>query len=164
MKLGIMSDTHDNLRMIDKAVQLFTAEGVEAVLHAGDFIAPFSVRRLLGGLKVPLYGVFGNNDGERVQLKALLGDRLRPSPAVWDLGPWRVLVAHELEENVGRALAASGVFRLVVFGHTHKPLHERLGEGLLVNPGECGGWLYGKATVAVVDLASLEVRFFTLDG
>ena len=44
MRIGVMSDSHDNLPMIRKAIRLFTDENAEAVLHAGDFIAPFAVK------------------------------------------------------------------------------------------------------------------------
>ena len=164
MKIGLMADTHDNLRMIERAVSVFEGEGVGAVLHAGDFIAPFALRALKEALGVDLYGVFGNNDGERTGLKALLGDRLLPAPALWELGGWRVLLAHELTPEGARALAEGGALRLVAFGHTHEALVERLGETLIVNPGEAGGWLYGRPTVAVVDLRELKAEIRPLDG
>jgi len=41
MKIGIMSDSHDNMNMVAKAVELFNQRGVSRVLHAGDIIAPF---------------------------------------------------------------------------------------------------------------------------
>jgi len=63
-----------------------------------------------------------------------------------------------------RALAEGGALRLVAFGHTHEALVERLGETLIVNPGEAGGWLYGRPTVAVVDLRELKVEIRPLDG
>ena len=41
MRIGVISDTHDNLLMIKKAVEVFNRHGVGMVVHAGDFIAPF---------------------------------------------------------------------------------------------------------------------------
>ena len=67
MKIGIMADSHDNLEKIAAAVEVFNNEKVELVLHAGDFIAPFTARPLKY-LKCPLTGVFGNNDGEKFGL------------------------------------------------------------------------------------------------
>ena len=51
---------------------------------------------------------------------------------------------------------------VVVTGHTHKPEVGR-GEPLLVNPGELGGWLTGRASLAILDLESLDVRVLYLD-
>ena len=65
MKIGVLSDSHDNVPMVKKAVELFNSEGVELVIHAGDFIAPFVVAAM-GDLKCRVVGVFGNNDGERI--------------------------------------------------------------------------------------------------
>jgi hypothetical protein len=47
MKVGLISDTHDNLPQIEKAVAFFNDKGVDFVIHAGDFVAPFSVAVLL---------------------------------------------------------------------------------------------------------------------
>jgi hypothetical protein len=49
-----------------------------------------------------------------------------------------------------------------VFGHTHKAEVKREGERLFVNPGECGGWLYKRSTVAILDLSELKVDFIEL--
>ncbi len=42
MNIGIISDTHDNLALIKKAVTFFNGEKVDLVLHAGDFVSPFT--------------------------------------------------------------------------------------------------------------------------
>ena len=44
MKLGIISDTHDNVPMITKAVEFFNNANVDAVMHAGDYVSPFSLK------------------------------------------------------------------------------------------------------------------------
>lgn len=43
MRIGILSDTHDNLPAIKRAVDFFNQQKVQFVLHAGDFIAPFAI-------------------------------------------------------------------------------------------------------------------------
>ena len=68
MIIGIMSDTHDRLQMIDAAVKKLNELDVELVYHAGDYIAPF-VDSSLKNLKAPLIGVLGNNDGSISLLK-----------------------------------------------------------------------------------------------
>ena len=50
----------------------------------------------------------------------------------------------------------------MVYGHTHKPDIRKVGGTLVVNPGEAGGWLYGRSTVAVVDLESMEVELIDI--
>ncbi len=70
MKIGIISDSHDNLPNIRKALALLKSRGAEALIHTGDIVAPFSVKEILkfGG---PVYGVFGNNNGEVAGIKKL---------------------------------------------------------------------------------------------
>ena len=72
MLVGIMSDTHDDIVQTKKAVSKFNREGVEQVLHAGDFISPFMIDTLKE-LTAPLTGVFGNNDGDRSLLERKSG-------------------------------------------------------------------------------------------
>jgi putative phosphoesterase len=60
LKIGVISDTHDNLDSIKRAVAYF-AENVEIIVHAGDVIAPFSAK-IFKEADIPVYGVLGNND------------------------------------------------------------------------------------------------------
>ena len=46
MKIGMMADTHDNLNNIKKAVEIFNQEKIDLLLHAGDFVSPFTAREL----------------------------------------------------------------------------------------------------------------------
>ncbi len=40
MDIGIVSDTHDNVAAVERATEVFAADGVEVVIHCGDFVAP----------------------------------------------------------------------------------------------------------------------------
>ena len=70
MKIGVLSDTHDHLPNIRKAVEVFPKIGVEAVIHGGDFCSPFTLAEFkpLADKGLKMYAVFGNNDGDRVLL------------------------------------------------------------------------------------------------
>ena len=59
MKIGILSDTHDRLPLIEQAVERFNAEAVGLVLHAGDFVSPFTAKPL-SELDGDFVGVKGN--------------------------------------------------------------------------------------------------------
>jgi len=45
----------------------------------------------------------------------------------------------------------------LIYGHTHE-VDLREGPPLILNPGECGGWLSGRATCAIVDLERLQTE------
>lgn len=165
MLIGLMSDTHDNLPLVEKAVRKLNEEKVRLVLHAGDYVAPFVIPRL-SGLRVKLIGVFGNNDGD----KELLKKRFNENPMLEIHGNFasvkvdeiRVALLHGSEEELLKALIESEAFNVVVYGHTHKAEVYRKGKTLIVNPGEVCGYLTGKATIALLDTEKLEVRIVEL--
>ena len=74
MKIGVISDSHDRLPTLRRAVDLFKRLEVEAILHAGDLVAPFAAQLLqpknVGD--IPVHVIYGNNDGEREGLKKTL--------------------------------------------------------------------------------------------
>ena len=154
--VGLIADTHDNRASVEKSVALFNEKEVGLVIHAGDFIAPFNAR-WMAGLNAPMVAVFGNNDGERFGLRAQfesLGPIHRAPPA-FDREGRRLLVMHEPDEV--DALAESGAYDVIVYGHTHE-IDVRRGETLVVNPGEAGGWVTGRCTVGLLDLQRLQVE------
>jgi uncharacterized protein len=166
MKIGVMSDSHDNVPMVKKAVELFNTEGVEVVIHAGDFIAPFVIEAL-SGLKCRVIGVFGNNDGERIGIarKFEAIGQIAPNLASVEVGGRKVAAMHYPE--LAEPIAKSGEFDIVIYGHTHQidvrrlsvaKSHEAGEKSLLLNPGETGGWTTGKSTVAIVDLDTLDAE------
>ncbi|MBU2560247.1 YfcE family phosphodiesterase, partial [archaeon] len=66
--IGIISDSHDNLPSVEKAVDYLNSLDLELVIHAGDYIAPFTAIELKK-LDAKMVGVFGNNDGEKDGLR-----------------------------------------------------------------------------------------------
>ena len=159
MIVGIISDTHDNLDNLAKAVEIFHSRNVEHIIHAGDYTSPFTWR-ILKHFKGDFTGIFGNNDGEKVLLKKLSKDRIHTQPYIFSLHERKIVVMHE--PDVVDALADSGHFDLVVFGHTHEPVIKMVNKTLVVNPGEVCGWLYKKPTVAIVNLVNMEAEIIEI--
>ena len=161
MKIGIMADSHDNLPLIRRAIDRLQAEGAECLIHAGDFIAPFAVREILK-FNGPVHGCFGNNDGERAGIRRLWPEVADP-PRKLSLGGRNVLLVHDVAQAGPKDLAWADVF---VSGHSHQPSVEKVkdeaGEHLRINPGESGGWLSGRSTIALLDTETLEARILEL--
>ena len=151
MLVGVISDTHDNLTTLRRALELFRQRGVAHIIHAGDWVAPFAVKPFVES-GIPFTGVFGNNDGERAGIHKLT-DRIHPAPHVFDLEGRRIVLTHDEKQASEDLRRGADIF---IFGHTHRVAVER-GSPLALNPGECCGWLGGKPTVALLDLESLEV-------
>ncbi len=159
MLIGIISDTHDNMPQIRKAVDLFNERQVEHVIHAGDFTSPFTFR-ILDDLTAGFTGVFGNNDGDKLLLNKMSGGRIFPQPHTFELAGKKIIVIHE--HHIAEALADSSHYDIVVYGHTHKAVVKKTKETLVINPGEAGSWLYGKPTVALLNLATMQAEIITL--
>jgi putative phosphoesterase len=159
--IGILSDSHDNLVTLRRAVALFNDLGCDLVIHAGDFVAPFAAAELRN-LRSPVKAVFGNCDGERVGLAKVfegMGE-VREAPLSFTHAGLRFAVCH-LDGPVPGYLASIPC-DVLVFGHTHMPLSEQRNGVLVVNPGEAGGWLHGRSTAALLDPATRTVDFLDL--
>jgi hypothetical protein len=153
MLIGIMSDTHDNLIYVKKAIELFNKRGVSHVIHAGDYTSPFTLK-LFKELTCQYTGIFGNNDGDKLLLLERAEGNIHYQPYIFTLHNRKIVVMHE--HHIIDALADSGHYDLVIYGHTHKADIRKVRNTLVVNPGEAGTWLYGKSTVALVDLEKME--------
>jgi len=96
MLVGIMSDSHDNVPNIRKALDVLERRGVEAIVHAGDFVAPFAVKAL-AQFNGTIIAVFGNNDGEKFFLRKKFSPFGNIHERKWEgeLGGRRILLIHE---------------------------------------------------------------------
>lgn len=159
MKIGLLSDSHDDMAAIAKAVALFNAEGVVRVLHAGDIVSPFTFE-LFRELRAPFGGVFGNNDGDRLLLRERSAGALHPQPLVVMLDGLRGVIVHE--PPLVKSLALGGEFDLVVYGHTHVPDVRKEGAALVVNPGKAATLNQGRSTVVLLETKTREARIVEL--
>lgn len=157
MKIGILADSHDNLPKIEKAVRFFNKNKVGFVLHTGDFVAPFTIPKLKN-LSCNWYGVFGNNDGEKAGLIGISEGKIQEGPLRIELDNRRIILVHDINKIDIEKEDAD----LIIFGHSHKSEIQKQKNHLLINPGECGGWLTGKSSIALVDLISLSAKIFRI--
>ena len=157
MKIAVISDTHDNIWNLDKALQIIKEKQCEAIIHCGDFCAPFSALRVVqSGL--PVYAVFGNNDEDQWGIVERCKDH---QFQVWPLG--KEFAEIELDgkkiafchyPKLGKLLGATGDYQAVFHGHTHVAYQERVGDTILANPGAVCGivkWAPGPASFGIHD-------------
>jgi putative phosphoesterase len=161
MLVGVISDTHDNMTMLKKAVDFFNERSVGAVLHAGDYVAPFTAREFKR-LNCRLVGVFGNNDGEKFGLSRSFEEfaELHEGIHQLELDGKTIVLTHYPE--VAETLASGGAYDVVIYGHTHRAEIRVVGKILMINPGECGGWLEGSSTIALLDTTVMQAELITL--
>jgi putative phosphoesterase len=163
MIIGAMSDSHDRLDAVDKAISFFNSQEVTDVLHAGDLVSPFVVR-LFSRLKAKLHFVWGNNEGDHDFVKVRFAD-IGVTPlgdfAALQLGGKKIALLHGIHEEIVDSLVEFGRYDLVVRGHNHKAEIIE-GETLVVNPGEVCGYLTGRQTVALIDLQKMHGQIVEL--
>ncbi|MEA3485330.1 MAG: YfcE family phosphodiesterase [Candidatus Aerophobetes bacterium] len=134
MKIGILSDSHGNLKNLEKAAKyLIESEKVEILVHLGDdyddakILEKFSVRVI----KVP--GVFSS----------YYQDPAVPSRLVETFQGEKVLISHTeifhsndlLTDLKPEEVIAKREVDLAFVGHTHIPKIEDRGGVLILNPG-----------------------------
>jgi putative phosphoesterase len=158
--VGIMSDSHDNMPAIRAAVELFNEKKVDMVIHAGDLVAPFTAREIKK-LNCPYKIILGNNDGEILGLYRVYEGNLFQPPHQVKINDKKVLVLHD--PILMNTLKEIKSFDLIIYGHDHTTsITESPAGQLIVNPGECGGWLSGKSTVAIWNTLTDEIELIDL--
>ena len=122
LRIGLIADTHGLMR--PEALRFL--RGTAHIIHGGDIGDP----AILEALRkiAPVTAVRGNNDRERWA-------RAVPERAELEVGRVTIYVLHNLAEL---DLDPTGLYRVVVAGHSHKPMIEERDSVLYVNPGSAG--------------------------
>ncbi|HEY5720012.1 MAG TPA: metallophosphoesterase family protein [Gammaproteobacteria bacterium] len=170
MKIGILSDSHDDIPRLRAAAGAAVDAGAEALLHCGDVVAAVTLARL-PEFPVPLHVIHGNNTGDiyaLARIAARSNGRLlyHGIDAALELGGRKVFMVHY--PRYARALATTGDWDVVCCGHNHKAAVEAVttvtgGTALYVNAGTTAG-LDAPATWVLGDLATLEFEIRPVPG
>ncbi len=172
MKICILSDSHDNRILLAAAVEEAQALGAEAVLHCGDLVAP-NMLKMFRKLEMPVHLIHGNNSGDLYTLSRMAHEpgshiHFYGQDAGIELGGRRVFMVHY--PHYARAMACTGDWDVVCYGHDHKVSVEQVpniknAATWLVNPGTVGG-VAAKPTWIMADFAALtfEIRELTDPG
>jgi putative phosphoesterase len=162
VRLGILSDTHDQLARTECAVRLLRAEGADALVHCGDLTRPDMVAVCAA---LPCHFAFGNHDADNVpdlqRAMAAAGAVCLGWGGEVTLGGKRVAVAHgHMTADVRRLLAARPDYLLS--GHLHLAFDRRDGPTRRINPGALHE--ADEFTVALLDLETDRLQFLAVPG
>ena len=164
MKLAVISDTHDNVPNLEKALGWMKKNSVAELIHCGDLCAPSILVNILApNFNGPIHMVFGNiEDRELTQKKAKDFPQVKHygDLAEMEIGGKKIAAVH-YPEKAGE-LAGTGKYDLVFYGHNHKPWEEAIGRTRLVNPGTLAG-LFQRATFAAYDTSTDNLELIILD-
>lgn len=160
MKIGILSDAHNDSAMLQRALGIFRQRGIDTLFYCGDLTTPVMLPYFEG---FEVYMVRGNMDRE--QQRALRSTARDQRGVHWlgagdevELSRKRLALTHGDRPEVLYALLETEPDYLF-HGHTHRRRDERIGPTRVINPGALGGTQHEVRSIAVLDLANdhLEV-------
>jgi putative phosphoesterase len=168
MKIAILSDSHDHLPNTKLAVERVQKLGAEVLLFCGDFCAPRAAMEV-GKFNGPVYMIFGNNDGDQLNIYLRVIENcsdvkfMLEGNGILELDGRKIAMTHY--PRYADALARTGDYDLVVFGHDHKARIETHGKCLAVNPG-CLNAVRSDDNIgfAIYDTMTHQAELHGLDG
>jgi len=181
MKIGIISDSHDDVEKINRAIDIFSENKVENVIHAGDIISPPMVKEFqrLTDQGIQFFGVLGNIDGEKKGLQrafdSINGNFLGDFGKI-EIDGLKFGVYHGTDDKKVKKIIDSNKFDVFIYGHTHRRFPEndnivKIGKTIVLNPGNSHSSAkmnftdppyFRKPTILVFDTYSKKIRFFNL--
>ena len=133
--IGIISDTHENIAAINRAIRRFSEFDLDFLVHCGDIISP-PVLRVFEGFALRV--VFGNNDGEREGLQTVANElgfgEITDELIFQHLGK-SFYVYHGTRSKTLNDAIATQKYDYVLTGHTHRQRNELIGKTKVINPG-----------------------------
>lgn len=164
MRIGVVSDTHDDIGNVKKIIRIFKNEKIERVIHLGDYVAP-PLLMLFKGFKVT--GVFGNNDGYKYGLmqvfKEIDGDILGDFGII-NIDGLKTALYHGEFREISEALAKSGDYDIVFCGHFHKSENTVFNNTLLLSPGSAHSYFKkdSSPTFGILDTESKKFDIISI--
>ena len=159
MKIGVVSDTHYNLKNIEIIINLFNGLKVPLVIHTGDISNAKSLKQF-SKLNAELIGVYGNNDRHEPNLKEIALEnnfQFQEPPKRLSLLNREIVIFHE-PDNINHFLSENKMINVVLYGHTHRYENNTKNGILYFNPGESAGMRKGSNAIGILDLINLEAR------
>ena len=172
MRIGVISDSHDDIINVRQAIKIFNRYDVDYVIHAVNYIFPGIVLEFKNLNKnIKLVGVFGNNDGEKfglVKSFITIGGNL-----MGDFGELRIDdeifgIYHGTNEDIKKTFILANYYDVLICGHTHKKDNRKINRTQILNPGSAHRNLQNdevnkEASVIIYQTGTKKHEFIELD-
>ena len=166
MKIAIISDTHDNIANIKKALDYINGQKITELIHCGDVCAPITMVEIAEQFKGNINLCIGNVDGDPFRMLQRVQDGKAPNVTIHqEVGEFTIdgkKIAINHYPKIAKALAKTGDYDLVFYGHNHKPWVEKIGKTQLVNPGNVAN-IINAPTLAIYDTVTDNLELIKLD-
>ena len=159
MKIGVVSDTHNNLKNIEIIINLFNEIKVPIVIHTGD-ISNANTLEQFSKLNSKLIGVYGNNDRNELGLEEVAQKnkfQFQDPPRKLSLLDKEIVIFHE-PDKIDQFLSQNKLIDVVLYGHTHRYENNTKNGVLFFNPGESAGMQKGSNAIGILDLKNMEAK------
>ena len=159
MLVGVVSDTHNNIKNIRQIIDIFNNECVDIVIHTGDITKPESLK-IFSELNCSMIGVFGNNDRTESGLQEVCEEfnfDIHEPPYLTTLSNKKIAIFHE-PDLIPNFIEENRSIDLILHGHTHRYREESIDKVTYFNPGESAGLIEGKNALGIIDLSNLKIK------
>ncbi len=159
MKIAVISDTHDNLSNLIKALTLINQEKVSALIHCGDVCSIDTFDIITKNFNKKIFLVFGNCDIKNGWNKYAKNKKIKIFNEVGTLklNKKNIKIVHN-PKLIDKILKnRKDDLDFIFYGHIHKPWIEKMNKTIVLNPGNICGVFY-KSTFAICDLEKMTQK------
>ena len=163
MKIGVLSDTHDNLSNTLTVLDTYRERGIVTIVHCGDLTSPEMVSHFRGFRVIFTTGNMDHTTGAISKRLGKMGeDNFAGLVYKGSLGGVPIAVTHSHVDGKIMELVRENRFKWIFHGHTHEKRDEVVQGVRIVNPGALGGLGREARTFCVVDLDAGDVEFIQI--
>jgi uncharacterized protein len=152
MLVAIISDVHNNETNLKKVLDYCVLKKIETIVCCGDLASEETLEFLNANFPGKIHYTFGNMD--EGQLKNHINTKVYKRTNIYnpygeiEIDGQKIAFVHYPDS--AKKLSETEKYDFIFHGHTHKPWTEKIGNAILLNPGNVAGEIY-PPTFAVWD-------------
>lgn len=160
MKLGLLSDTHGKVELVEKTIQQFKEHQPDVLIHTGDITRVSDINSLFE-LDIPLHIVFGNCDFNTESFKQAERSTsmvLHGSADLLSINGTKIGITHGHFDRLFDELRQEDP-DIIIHGHTHERRDEKQGNVRYINPGSVKP---PNSSIAILQPSDEKLQFIDL--
>ncbi len=155
VKIAVVSDTHSNFPIVERALAIIAELRIDWILHCGDLEDADTVRLFPSNT----HFVLGNCDTDVDRIRQAIdeiGAQFHDGYGVVEYEGCRIAFLHGHDRYRLRDLENAEAFHFIFHGHTHQRKDEAIGMTRVVNPGAL--YRATQKTFAVLHLPEMRIE------
>jgi len=163
MKIAILSDSHENIKNLEKILSFCKKKKIQKIIHCGDVTTAETLKFIRSSFKGKIFLSLGNADlkEEILSLKENSeGVSIFENFGEIEINNLKIGFCHS--PNDLNELTQKKEYDFFFFGHTHKPSLKKNKKCYLVNPGNSAN-LYFQPTFAILSTKSKKLNLVLIN-